>query len=213
MRVEAIDELVWESVKQLLLDPSKVLEEYGTRLSKATSNDDESKASAKIAQLKNLAFEKKRVVDLYQSGLLDKTEVGPRLEKIASKSNKLTQEIDFLQRQSDERNALLTVVRNVADFVSKIHKNFLCTFDDRRKIIKLIVEEVSIDTEKEEINVKHIIPTDPKKFPLCPGTNRSPLRCTEFTLFEFPPIHDTCLKPSPDKAKNPFIGDAMLEES
>ncbi|HYX17481.1 MAG TPA: recombinase family protein, partial [Nostoc sp.] len=171
VRVEAIDELVWESVKELLLDPSKVLEEYETRLSKAASNDNESKTNAKKAQLKNLTIEKERVVDLYQSGLIDKTDVGSRLEKIASKYNKLTQEVDFLQHQADERKALLTVVQNVADFVTKMHKNFdSCTFDERRKIIKLIVEEVSIDTEKEEIDVKHIIPTDPKKYPLCPGT-------------------------------------------
>ena len=177
VRVEAIDELVWESVKGLLLEPSKVLEEYETRISKASFNDEESKTYTKKSQLLNLSSEKERVIDLYQSGLIGKNEVEPRLEKIAAKYTRLAQEIDFLQHQSDERKSLLTVVRNVAEFVTKLHKNFdSCTFDDRRKIIKLIVEEVSIDTEKEEINVKHIIPTDPKKYPLCPGTHHTTLR-------------------------------------
>ena len=69
VRVEAIDELVWESAKGLLLDPTKVLKEYETRLSKASSNDEGSEADSNKSQLIELTSEKERVIDLYQSGL------------------------------------------------------------------------------------------------------------------------------------------------
>ena len=174
VRTEAIDELVWESVKSLLLDPGKILKEYETRLSKASLHNDESAVDTKKRQMQHLLFEKERLVDLYQSAMISKEEVGPRLETINSKYSKLTQEIEYLKQQSNEKKTLLTLVRNVSDFVKAMHNNLdSCTFDDRRKIIKLIVEEVSVDTINEEINVKHIIPTDPKKYPLCPGTHLS----------------------------------------
>ena len=172
VRVEAVDDLVWESVKGLLLDPRKVLEEYEKRARQTSSTRYEFDIETRKAQLQKTLCEKERVVDLYQSGLISKVEVEPRLEKIASKCSKLTQEIDFLQKQSDESKSMLTVVRNISDFLKTMHKNFeSCSFEDRRKIIKLIVEEVSIDTKKEEINVKHIVPTDPKIYPLCLGTH------------------------------------------
>ena len=190
VRVEAVDDLVWESVKGLLLDPRKVLEDYEKRARQTSSTSYEFDIDARKAQLQRTLCEKERVVDLYQSGLISKVEVEPRLEKIASKCTKLTQEIDFLQKQSDESKSMLTVIRNISDFLKTMHKNFeSCTFEDRRKIIKLIVEEVSIDTKKEEINVKHIVPTDPKMYPLCLGTHGSPLRCTSLTFFEHVLIH------------------------
>jgi site-specific DNA recombinase len=150
VRVEAVDDLVWESVKGLLLDPRKVLEDYERRARQTSSTSYEFDIDARNAQLQRTLCEKERVVDLYQSGLISKVEVEPRLEKIASKCTKLTQEIDFLQKQSDESKSMLTVIRNISDFLKTMHKNFESyTFEDRRKIIKLIVEEVFIDTKMD----------------------------------------------------------------
>lgn len=70
---------------------------------------------------------------------------------------------------------LLSVIRNLSDFVkSFVDKLDDCDFEDRKKLVRLTVELVEVDSEKEEINVKHIIPMNPKKCQLRLGTLMSP---------------------------------------
>jgi hypothetical protein len=53
----------------------------------------------------------------------------------------------------------------------------LCTlsFTERKQIIRLLVEEVVVDTTTEEITVRHILPVD-QMFPLCKRRGNATLR-------------------------------------
>ena len=179
VRTEAIDELVWQSVKALLLEPEKTLSEYGRRAKDASSKKGiEVIRSHKKKQVRALNQEKERLIDLFQSGLIEKGDLTPRLNSNKSKTEKLIQELDFLKRESQRKEKTLTVINNLSDFIAAMHKNIEhCDFHDKQYLVRLVVEEVLVNTVKEEINVRHVIPMDPqKKCPLRPGTERSPLR-------------------------------------
>jgi hypothetical protein len=46
-------------------------------------------------------------------------------------------------------------------------------FEERKQIVRLLVEEVLVNTQTNEITVRHILPLD-QKLPLCKGSRRFP---------------------------------------
>ena len=69
-----------------------------------------------------------------------------------------------MPNQEEESKKLLTVIRNLDDFSSKISKNLDShTFEEKRSIVKFLIEQVEVDTMHDIINVKHIIPS-PSEF-------------------------------------------------
>ena len=84
VRVEAIDELVWNSVKCLLLEPDIIVAEYDRR---AQTSPDTVVAllGQKEAEMKRFSNERLRLIDLFQSGLVEKKEIEAKLKAIATK--------------------------------------------------------------------------------------------------------------------------------
>lgn len=169
VRIESIDELVWESVKVLLLNPQSLFDEYQRRLNKGSTQ--ESMIERKKSEMERFKRERSRLIDLFQSGLVEKSEIESKLKSVRSTLEQLDNEIVYLKNEEKEKERVLTVIRNLEDFSIKIKNDLdLHSFEMKRKIVRFLVEEVEVDTIKREINVKHIIPLDQKKCQLCPGT-------------------------------------------
>jgi len=155
VRTEAVDDLVWESVKTLLLNPETVIEEYRRR-QKTCKSDYQAVIKQKQNEIKRYQREKDRLIELYQTGLVEKNEIENKLKAVRSKSKQLFDEIAFFDNQEKETKKLLTIINSLEDFTDKIGKNLdTLTFEEKRTIVKFLIEEVEIDTMKEEINVKH----------------------------------------------------------
>ena len=176
VRVEAIDDLVWQSIKGLLLTPETIIGEYQRRLN-SIKIDHEAVIEQKSNEVSRYKKERDRLIDLFQSGLVEKSEIEIKLKSVRSKLEQLSNEINFLFHQETESKKLLTVIRNLDDFSLNIGKNLDShTFEEKRKIMKCLVEQVEVDTVNETINVKHIIPLDPKRCQLRPGTLESVIK-------------------------------------
>jgi site-specific DNA recombinase len=171
VRAEAVDDLVWESIKNLLLTPETIIDEYQRRL-KSYKTDYEGVITQKNNEINRYKRERIRLIDLFQTGLVEKDEVETKLKGVRSKIEQLGNEVSYLSDQEEESKKLLTVIRNLDDFSGKISKNLDShTFEEKRSIVKFLIEEVEVDTVNEEINVKHIIPLDPKKCQLRSGSH------------------------------------------
>lgn len=170
VRVEILDELVWDSVKNLLLEPETVINEYQRRLQSYEKNS-HAIIDQKNNEVERYKRERDRLIDLFQSGLVEKEEVSGKLKNIHSKSEQLTNEIRYLKIQDEESEKMLTVIRNLSDFSDTIKENIeFPNFEEKRRLIKLLVEEIEVNTLTEEVNVKHIIPVDLKKCQLYSNT-------------------------------------------
>ena len=171
VRTEALDDIVWGSLKNLLLTPEKIIEEYQRRL-KTYKTDYEVVIIQKNKEIARYKRHRDRLIDLFQNGIIEKEEIADKLKDSSSKMEQLISEINYLKQQEHESNRLLTVISNLGDFRKNINKNLDAhNFEEKRNIVKFLVEEVTVDTVHEEINVKHIIPMDPKKCPLRPGAS------------------------------------------
>jgi site-specific DNA recombinase len=170
VRAEALDDLVWESVRNLLLDPENLIKEYQRRL-KSYKNDYEAVIAEKIREINRYKKEHGRLIDLFQSGLVKKEEITIRLKTVNTKLEQFDNEVRYLKNQDQESKKLLTIIRNLNDFSANISKSLdLHTFEEKRNIVRLLVEEVEVDSIKQEINVKHIIPLAPKNCQLRPSS-------------------------------------------
>jgi site-specific DNA recombinase len=176
VRVEAIDDLVWSSVKKVLVNPETMIEEYTRRLGNG-EDQVESLLKKKQIELKKYQAQRSRLIDLFQNGLVGKEEIETQLRSVQAKMEHSKQEAEFLKSQIEESKGLLTLIQSLSEFKSRLGTNLeQASFEERRKIIRLLVEEIKVDTIRESITVKHIVPIDAKKCQLRSGTQDTALR-------------------------------------
>jgi len=161
VRVEVLDDLVWESIKRLLSAPETVLEEYANRIEKkkAKAEGGGDLMQNKNNDLKKLDMQKERLLDLYQRGDIALTEMEPRLKALRSKVIKTESEITMLKKAVDQQARQLHVISKFEDFSATLNTSLQdISFDDKKRIVRLLVTDVIVDTTKEELHVKHILP-------------------------------------------------------
>ena len=94
-------------------------------------------------------------------------------------------EVKHLVREEEENKKLIVVIESLKEFSATLQKKLdECDFEEKKKIIRLLVEEVEVDTIKDTINIKHIIPMDVQKSPLCSRSNYTTLRCAFGSLHQ-----------------------------
>src|SRR5262249_50905785 len=103
-------------------------------------------------------------------------EIEPRLKSLRSKIKKAQDECALLEKGEKEESHRLQLIEQFADFTQRMKANLTrLNFEERRQIVRLLVEEVIVNTQTDEITVRHILPLD-QKFPLCKGSKNPPLR-------------------------------------
>lgn len=173
VRSEVIDDLVWDSIKELLKNPQNILNEYKNRLNE-NEGDQGGVIKKKNIRIKQFESERSRLIDLYQAGLVGKNEIEKKLKAIRAKMEQLNNEIEHLNHKDEERKKIAVVIENLKIFSVTLGENLdECSFEERKKIVRLLVEEVEVDTVNEKINIKHIVPMKTQKSLLCSGTDFS----------------------------------------
>jgi site-specific DNA recombinase len=122
VRTEALDDLVWQSVKELLLTPETIVGEYQRRLNHAQT-DFKTVVAQKNNEINRYKKERARLIDLFQSGLVGKEEIEAKLKNVRARMEQLNNEVNYLINQENESKKLLTVIRNIDDFSLNINKN------------------------------------------------------------------------------------------
>jgi site-specific DNA recombinase len=161
VRVETIDDLVWEQIRRLMEEPEAVIREYTARLHHKQNQQSDYLAVAgkKKKEIKQQEREKERLLDLYQRGVLEVAEIEERLKAIRAKVNRLTDECSLLQRAALEDGRRLQMIEQVGEFAKRVGANLAnLSFAERKQIVRLLVEEVVVDTETDQITVRHILP-------------------------------------------------------
>jgi site-specific DNA recombinase len=184
IRVEALDDLVWEQTRRLVEQPELVLREYSARLQKKRRQQTEFKAllAKKKCESKQLELEKERLLDLYQSGRIALAEIEPRLKSLRSKSKRVQDERVLLEKEEKEESRRLQLIEQFAEFTQRMKANLTTlSFEERKQIVRLLVEEVTVSTQNEEITVRHILPLD-QKCPLRKGSSESVARQSVLAL-------------------------------
>ncbi len=158
----------------MLAQPELVLQEYTHRAQKKQRQSSEVAAllMKKKRELKQQEVEKERLLDLYHTGHGGLPESEPRLKSMRAKINKLHDEGALVEKETTEEQHRLQLIEQFAVFAQRLNTNLSpLGLADRKHLVRLLVEEVIVNTSTEEITVRHLLPLD-QTFPLC---KRSPL--------------------------------------
>ncbi|MEJ7710818.1 MAG: recombinase zinc beta ribbon domain-containing protein [Pyrinomonadaceae bacterium] len=115
VRVEALDDLVWEQTRRLIEQPELVLKEYAARVQKKQRQRSEYKEliAKKRKEIKQQELEKERLLDLYQGGRVSLAEIEQRLKAIRAKMKKAADECALIEKEEKEEGQRLQVDRAV----------------------------------------------------------------------------------------------------
>ncbi len=173
VRVEVIDDLVWQQTVKLIETPQTVINEYTNRVNSQKNVRQSLKELIlrKSKEIRQVEYEKERLLDLYQTGALSLPEIEDRIKKLRGKIKKLEAEKLQLEHEQRQKRQQLQLIDQLDEFKKKIGTNIKkLKFKQKKEIVRLLVKEVEVNIKTEEINVKHIVP-DLKSLPLCTGSN------------------------------------------
>jgi site-specific DNA recombinase len=157
VRQDYLDELVWQSILELLKEPKLIEAEIDKRMEQAKNSQPIINQKGLLEKQKaSLAQAMDKLLDAYQEGLVEIAELRKRMPELQKRLNITAKELESLQASQltlDNRLQLL----NVNSFVEQLHKNSsVLDVKEKRKIMKLLVKEIFVGTDS--INIKHSIP-------------------------------------------------------
>lgn len=148
IRQQETDELVFKEVLHLLKTPALIEKEISRRIEKAANPEELTKREIiSKKELAKLSYEQDRLLDAYQSGVIDLKELKKRNFGIDARRRDLEKDIHGLQ-------ALKLQTKNIefasmfAGILKKVEtKMNELSFEEKRKLIRLLVDQVIVNED------------------------------------------------------------------
>lgn len=163
VRVEVVDELVWNNVRHLIEAPHLVLQEDTQRAGKKQQHrlSLDHLITKKQQERRQQELQTQRVLDLYQAGSIRLEEIQRRLEQIRTRIHQIEEEAQLLQQEKEQQFRQLQLIEQFETFKERLHDNLeMLTFEQKKAVVRLFVKEVIVDTQAEEISIRHTLPLD-----------------------------------------------------
>jgi site-specific DNA recombinase len=133
IRIEDIENSVWEEIKKLLKTPT-MLKEAILRSESIDSSDETIEDLTRL--LENKETEEERLLDLYQIGKFDMEKLQSRMEKLRKEKATVRKNIDALK----DRNKLDTRLRTINELKIELESNIdSFDFEKKRKVLKILL--------------------------------------------------------------------------
>ena len=169
IRADVLDEMVWEEVSVRLQDPKLVYEAYQERhthdsdLGRNTLDEPDERVEQ---QLKGANKELSRLLDAYQCGAIELSELQRRRKLIDSKLELLTREKEVLARMAEEKERDSDIQSGLEEFANLISKNLShMTFENRQKLLRTVLDKVVVKDWRVDVfyNIPLPQPSPPPK--------------------------------------------------
>ena len=170
VRAEPLDELVWREVRRHLLEPELLLKAQ-TALTESASLE-QSFLSTQIdhtrKRLTQVKAERRRLLDVYQGGFIDKDELESRVSQVNRRLAELQADLESLEQENKYAGASRSLSARLHNFTSAITQRLdTMAFHERQTLLRSVLEEVVINDNIVKLYLK--IPV-PKPNPDPPGT-------------------------------------------
>ena len=176
IRADALDAFVFEQLRAVLQRPDMLLAAEHVITARTPAADDE----LLQAQLKRLerrveaiSSERRRLVDLYQGGLLELAEVQRRAREIDARRNTLEEQRQALIEQRSVLAQQNRLRRRIAGFACRVRGAMdELGFEQRQKLVRLVVEEVRVAGYQVVIRLRIPLDQSPDESPSHPSSSR-----------------------------------------
>jgi len=176
VRVDQLDGYVWDSVRQVLQDPARVLDEWTRRgasegmLAQLHAQREEARRA-----LREHEQTLKRLRDAYEAGALELDDLVARSERVRGRSRHAQQELKQAEATLSQTVELKAVVGRLRDFAAQVGDGLdHLSWVKRRQLIRTLVAKVEID--EGGATVVYRVPTSgsPPGPPNPPGSEGEP---------------------------------------
>jgi site-specific DNA recombinase len=154
---QELDDLVFNETVKLLQNPSLVRAELSRRVKESSDEDNRERQEILIKkEFLKITEERDRLLDAYQSGLIDLEGLKKRYQESDKRRNALEKEIKRMQALKFDTKNLKDLEDSLSNILQgmKISSENL-TLKEKQKIIRLLVEKVIISSE--EIKIIHCV--------------------------------------------------------
>jgi site-specific DNA recombinase len=144
LRCDGVDEVVWTTVRDLLLDGKALTQELNSWLArtttKATADD---RLQLTTARFKELQRQRERLLDAYQNGAIELQDLQPRKAAIEDRLTAVEEEQAELRSWASRRDLARHQVAGARAVVERLCDRLQdATFEVRQAILRLVVEKV-----------------------------------------------------------------------
>ena len=158
---EQLDEVVWKDLCEVLSHPESITDALrrahgGQWLPQELKARQENLCQGRAA----LGRQLERLTEAYLGEVIPLAEYQRRRKDLEQRDGSLVAQERQLQAESRQRMELAGVAGSIEDFCERVRGGLAeATFDQRRKLVKLLIDRVIVTEEKVEI--RYVIPTDP----------------------------------------------------
>ena len=154
---ETIEALVWQSVSELLRTPQLLIEQYQLRQEPGYGTPQQQEQQRIERRLATLRREDQRLIDAYQSGVIELGDLKERRERVTEECRRLEANVISLRQQQQEQQRQMALTATVEEFCRTINAALdNPSFETKQKILRLVVER--IEFVEDQITIKHVIP-------------------------------------------------------
>jgi site-specific DNA recombinase len=147
VRVDQLDDYVWQSVCELLQHPERMLAEWSRRKDHdgvpaqvRAHRDDAARALA--VQERSL----KRLVDAYEAGAIELNELKVRSETVRARVDRARRDLAEAEQKLHETVHLRSVITQLDAFAARVRRGLdRLSWSERQHIIRTLVAQVDID--------------------------------------------------------------------
>jgi site-specific DNA recombinase len=160
IREDHLDRAVWDDVKALLSDPSRIEHELQRRL-EGDDADPQRQAKRKLeAQIEKMRRGIARLIDAYEDGLLNKGEFEPRIGASRQHLSQLQAQLQQQVDQEAQRREMKLVIDNIETFAKSVKAGLEdADFSTKRQIIQTLVKRIEMDLK--QVNIVYRVPLSP----------------------------------------------------
>jgi site-specific DNA recombinase len=158
VRADYLDTVVWEHITGMLADPHLIRTEIDKRLDSARTADPVARHRKRLdTALAKASSAIARMIEAFGEQLITIDELRARMPDLRARETSLRHQIDALDAQLADRQAYITLAADLEDFLTQLHRNAeASTVEERRRVLRLLVKDVLIGSEK--ITIRHRIP-------------------------------------------------------
>jgi site-specific DNA recombinase len=180
-RANELDEIVFEQVRATLLRPDVLLAGETALACRAPVTDDDLLArqlEGLERKLQQAEQERRRLLDVYQAGLVDLAELERRVAEVETRRLRLRGERESMLSQRVELAKENRLRQRLHDFALRVQDSLDgLDFEQRQRLLRLVVEEVRVKGWEVEIRLRIPLDEDPGPDPAEPeGPQGSPPR-------------------------------------
>jgi site-specific DNA recombinase len=159
---QAIDDLVWQDLCELLRHPNAVAEAFRLASVGAWHPQEFQARRDRLRQGRaSLAQQLERLTEAYLGGVIPLPEYERRRAEIVTRDASLAEQEKRLSGEADRLNEALGLAASLEVFCRRVSNGLeSATFDQKRQLVELLIDRVVVTGD--EIEIRYVFPTSPQ---------------------------------------------------